>query len=152
MRPALSMLTLCFVALACRPSALAQEPSGCYTAVTYTQCVPPEGSCSTYMNTAKPTTYGADYVWVQAPCCGYEVWVPVQFIGECYSTELRDPDTVNRLAVLSKTTNVLIASCDGYIRHLLPQTPVATRLWQWRTTPLDGFSIRDDQLPPRGDR
>lgn len=128
-------------------SAQSNPPSGCYGGAAYQSCQTPQGSCSTQIYTAPPTTSGWSYVWVPVTCCDYNTWKIETYEDFCLSAELREPETLKRLAALSKESDLLVASCDGYLRHVRPFVVSDKKPEQSVSMPPDRRSLLpDDRL------
>jgi hypothetical protein len=54
-------------------------------------------------------------IYGEKSCCATQISVPIAWYAGCLEIKLEN-ETLQRLANLSKTTNILIASCDGFIR------------------------------------
>jgi|GEM_PF-6872233 len=131
----LSLASVTIFGFCMTPSLQAQGdyPQGCFTSPQYSQCIPPEGSCSHYVTNVTPQLEGWFYGWTTTSCCGYYIWTPQYNEGECDTAEFRDPAAVKQLLALSKDRQVMIASCDGFIRRAPfptttpPEPPQMTR-------------------------
>jgi len=123
-----------FILIACAvPQATsAQEPpQGCYSSLELRAC---SYECPTLTYIATPVLYGYSYVWVQYNCCGTQIYLPYTNQGSCSTAELRRPEIQKSLLERAQKTEVLVASCDGYMRQLphvvIREKPVAPRpLW-----------------------
>lgn len=96
----------------------AQDVNDCYSSPRYDTCKMPNGSCSKIVPTVSPAIFGEFYVWTQTYCCGYPVLYPYYPYAMCEVTELRDPEIILRLAAMPERDHILVASCDGYLRHI----------------------------------
>jgi hypothetical protein len=109
------------------------SPQGCYGSLQQVSCSTPGTSCSGSITTATPTTYGTSYAWNQRSCCGEQFWVPMEWLGTCYSAELRTPEIRKHLFERGQKSELLVASCDGYLRQLphvvFTETPVPPKRW-----------------------
>ncbi len=76
-------------------------------------------SCNTVVYSAQQVASGYTYYWQQRPCCGTNVYLPYYNLGGCLSAELKSPEIRERLFKRAQKEDVLVASCDGYLR-LLP--------------------------------
>ena len=124
-----ALLSVAVMGCCMMPSLQAQGPypTGCYTFPNYSQCHPTQGgSCSHYLNNVTPVGLGAYYGWTTTTCCGTYIWTPQFYEGACEFAELWDPAAVKQLLALSKDSQVMIPSCDGFIRRApsLTTTPI----------------------------
>src|SRR5215472_6303118 len=102
-----------------RAASAQQYPQGCYSYAQYQQCIVPSGnSCSTQVFTATPVLTGYWYFWIETSCCGEVTFISETSYGPCASAELRTPEIQKHLFEQTQKTEVLIASCDGYMRRL----------------------------------
>ena len=74
-------------------------------------------SCSHYVWNVTPAEAGDYWIWTTMSCCGYYLWTPEANEGSCETGELRNPAAVEHLLELSKNSQVMVASCDGFIRR-----------------------------------
>jgi hypothetical protein len=95
-----------------------QYPQGCYSYAQFQQCVVPGRSCSRQVYQAVPVETGYWYFWIESSCCGGVIFLPQVNQGLCLSAELRTPDIQKHLFEHAQKTEVLVASCDGYMRRL----------------------------------
>jgi len=96
------------------------EPQGCFSSLSAQYCPATGGaSCNTVVYSAQSVASGYTYYWQQRPCCGGTVYLPYYNLGGCLSAELKSPEIRERLFKRAQKEDVLVASCDGYLR-LLP--------------------------------
>lgn len=113
-----SIAFLAIIVSAARLSMFAQDVNDCYGSPRYDNCKIPDGSCSRIVPTVTPAVIGEVYVWTQTYCCGYQVLYPYYPYTQCQVTELRDPEIILRLVAMPGKGHILVAGCDGYLRHL----------------------------------
>lgn len=95
--------------------ALSQCPTNLYSG----NCTPADGgTCSTQIIKFTTGPVGIVLHYSQVWCCGTMISAPMTTGDTCNSTFLGNRDTLQRLAELSKTSTLLTASCDGFIRNL----------------------------------
>jgi hypothetical protein len=126
-----------------------QYPEGCfnpqYVACYYAGCL------SSYFTGVRTANGGSSYSWTLKPCCGQQYWVPLAYQGTCFSAELKTPEIEKRLLERAQKTEVLVASCDGYIRPLphvvFTEKPIPPRSFWDRQIHLPNLTVTSGERP-----
>jgi hypothetical protein len=125
----------------------AQISNGCPAVIYSGGCQPPSGgSCSTQVIKYLGGERGINLIYSEIMCCGEETTAPISYNGMCAIAFSGNRDTLLRLASLSKAGNLLIASCDGYVRHFHLSDEDAERLAFQRSPHADPIDKRAGQI------
>jgi hypothetical protein len=136
-------MRLAYAALAVAVATICVAPRSasaqyCFSEQYFKTC---SATCNTIIVAADIVAYGYNYKWIPENCCGHPVYVPGPQLGTCQIGELSEPETAKRLLALSKQDNLLVASCDGYLR------PLPSLAVDERATAISNLSWSPDRQP-----
>jgi hypothetical protein len=129
MRGTIKVLLL---ALFCSAGHFAMAQCASSQSPTQVQCTP---TCQGLMQTVSVGQFGVPFDCFTYSCCGQNLPYCYLANGTCgFSGKLNDPAIRQRLYELAKTQDVMIASCDGNYRPLVPLVTVTPELFRDRHT------------------